>query len=59
LAWVRRLPFWVGMVIILASFFFLEVDVNRSITDWTGQVILIGLILVEIGLLYWWTSITG
>jgi hypothetical protein len=59
LAWVRRLPFWVGLVIILASFFFLEVDVNRSITDWTGQVILIGLILVEITLLYWWTSITG
>jgi hypothetical protein len=56
---VRRLPFWVGLVIILASFFFLEVDVNRSITDWTGQVILIGLILVEITLLYWWTSITG
>jgi hypothetical protein len=59
LGWVRRLPFWVGLVIILASFFMLEVDVNHSITDWTGQVILIGLILVEIGLLYWWTSITG
>jgi hypothetical protein len=57
--WVRRLPYWVGLVIILASFFFLEVDVNHSVTDWAGNVILIGLILVETGLLYWWTSITG
>ena len=59
LDWVRRLPFWIGLAIILASFFLLEVDVNRSITDWTGQVILIGLILVEAGLLYGWASITG
>jgi hypothetical protein len=59
LAWVRRLPFWIGLVIILAAFFLLEVDVSRSITDWTGQAILIGLILVEVGLLYWWTSITA
>jgi len=59
LPWMHTLTFWAGMFIVLAAFFFLEVDVSRSISDWTGQVILIGLILVEIGALYWWTSILG
>ena len=58
-SWLRQIPFWLGFLIIISIFFYIEADVDQSIHGWVGQTLLIMVMLVEIGLIYVWNLITG
>ena len=58
-AWIKRIPYWIGVIVILVGFFYIESDVSHSIQDWVGQVTLLLMVLVEAGLIYGWTMVAG
>jgi hypothetical protein len=50
--WFRQVPFWIGCLLTLGIFSVLEFDVNHMASGWVGQVVFIGLVMIEIGFLY-------
>jgi hypothetical protein len=57
--WIRQIPFWIGCLLILVIFSFLEVDVSQMATGWVSQLILGGLVIVEICFLYLLNAMNG
>jgi len=58
-AWVKRLPYWIGVAVILVGFFFIETDVSHAIRDWVGQLTLLLMVLVEAVIIFGWTLVAG
>jgi hypothetical protein len=50
--WTRQIPFWIGCLVVMGIFSWLEVDVSHMASGWVAQLILAGLVFVEIGFLY-------
>jgi hypothetical protein len=57
--WIKRLPYWIGVAVILVGFFFIETDVSHAIRDWAGQLTLLLMVLVEAGIIFGWTLVAG
>jgi hypothetical protein len=57
--WIKRLPYWIGVAVILVGFFFIETDVSHAIRDWVGQLTLLLMVLVEAGIIFGWTLVAG
>jgi hypothetical protein len=58
-AWSKRIPYWVGVTVILVGFFYVEADVSHALSDWVGQLTLLLVVMVEAGLIYGWTMVAG
>jgi hypothetical protein len=58
-AWQRQLPFWLGFLLIVAISFYFETDVDQIVRGWVGQILLVMVMIIEIGLIYLWTLIAG
>jgi hypothetical protein len=57
--WLRKIPFWLGFLLIVAAGFYFESDVDQTTLGWVGQILLIFVVILEISLLYIWTLIAG
>jgi hypothetical protein len=57
--WVKAIPYWVVLFATIAGFFKFEAVVDASVKGWIGRVLLLGIVAVEIGLIYLWTSLIG
>ena len=58
-AWLRKLPFWLGFLLIVSTSFYFEIDVDQIAHGWVGQILLVMVVIIEIGLIYFWTLIAG
>jgi hypothetical protein len=57
--WMGKLPFWIGFFLIVSICFYFEADVDQLTRGWVGQVLLIMVVIIEIGLIYFWNLIAG
>lgn len=57
--WTRQIPFWIACLVIMGIFSLLEVDVSHMASGWVAQLILAGLVFVEIGFLYLFSTRNG
>jgi hypothetical protein len=50
----RTVLFWLGALLVLAGFFWVQVDIQQQVQDWARTVLLIGSVAVEFLLLAAW-----
>jgi hypothetical protein len=56
---LKKLGYWVGIILIIVGFFYIETTVDKSVLGWVNNFIEIMLIIVEVGALYLWSSLVG
>ena len=57
--WVKAIPYWVVLLATIAGFFKFEAMVDAAVKGWMGQVLLLIIVAIEIGLIYLWSSLIG
>ncbi len=57
--YLHNLIYWIILIAIFVVFFIFDVDLNLFTMGWAGQVIAFMIVIVEIGIIYYWTSIAG
>jgi hypothetical protein len=56
---IRKVLFWAVTLMTFAGFFKLGAEIELTSTGWPGQFILVVLVFLEAGILYFWTSLAG
>lgn len=57
--WLHNFVSWIGFLLILAAFTVLEINLDHTLHGGIGTVILAILVVLEIGAIWVWNSITG
>jgi hypothetical protein len=57
--WIKAIPYWIVILATIAGFFKFEAMVDASVKGWIGQVLLLVIVAIEIGLIYLWASLIG
>lgn len=55
----QQARYWMILSAIFILFFLFDINLTFSATGWTGQVLTYIIVIIEIGVLYYWTSIAG
>jgi hypothetical protein len=55
----KKMIYWVGLLVVLVGFFWIESEIEISLTGWQNNFILILIVFAEIGAIYFWSSIAG
>jgi hypothetical protein len=56
---LMKLLYWVGIILIVVGFFYVETTIDKSVIGWVNNFIEILLVIVEVGALYLWSSLLG
>jgi hypothetical protein len=56
---IKKVVYWIGLLIVLASFFWIESDIDITVSGWQNSLLLVMIVLAEIGAIYFWSSIAG
>ena len=59
LNWKSAALAWAGSISIILGFFWLQVKIDQASSNWTGMVVLMLSILVEVWLIWVWNSLLG
>jgi hypothetical protein len=57
--WLRQGIYWLGVIAVLGSFLVLEHSVDQAMIGVTGRLVLIGVVLVELVVLFFWSALLG
>jgi hypothetical protein len=59
LALFKKAIYWVGLLFVLISFFWIESEIDISRASWQNNLFLFIIVLAEIGAIYFWSEIAG
>jgi hypothetical protein len=55
----KKAIYWVGLLVVLVGFFWIESEVDISRAGWQSNFVLFIIVLAEIAAIYFWSSIAG
>lgn len=56
---LHNIPYWIIIITLIVGFFTFELDINLTTMGRMGQILLFLIVIIEIGVIYYWTSISG